>query len=187
MAGVASTVYGLALFELAKEKRKLEELYPQVVMVRELIIENDEILSLFENPKITVSEKKEIVEEVFKGRVDDMITGCLMTAVDKRRYDEIIPLLEYFILAYKQEKHIGILHVTSAYELDADTKKKIENRIISVTDYVSLEADYTVDKSIIGGLVLRIGDRVVDSSIKRSLEDLKSGLLEKSINDVAAD
>ncbi len=187
MAGVASTVYGLALFELAGEKGKLEELYPQVVTVRDSIVQNPEIISLFDNPQVTVSEKKEIVEKIFKGRVDDMITGCIITAVEKRRYDDIIPLLEYYISAYKEEKHIGILHVTSAYELDADTKKKIENRIISVTDYVSLEADYTVDKSIIGGLVLRIGDRVVDSSIKRSLEELKTGLMEKSISNAAAE
>ena len=68
-------------------------------------------------------------------------------------------------------------YVTSATELSDACKKEIEAKLLGTTSYKTMEIHYSVDKSLIGGLVIRIGDRVVDSSIKTKLEDLKRALI----------
>ena len=67
-------------------------------------------------------------------------------------------------------------HVASAVELKSEQKAMIEQRLLETTEYVEFEMEYSVDPSLIGGLVIRIGDRVVDSSIKTQINELHRSL-----------
>ena len=73
------------------------------------------------------------------------------------------------------------MFVTSAVSLSDDQKKKIEANLLKNTKYTSLETTYTVDESLIGGMTVRIGDRVVDSSIKNQLDKMTAGLRKVSL------
>ena len=73
--------------------------------------------------------------------------------------------------------------VASAVELRTEQKEKIREKLLATTKYQSLEITWKVDESLIGGLVIRIGDRVVDSSLKYKLDQLKSQLLKISLED----
>ncbi|MEE1516362.1 MAG: F0F1 ATP synthase subunit delta, partial [Lachnospiraceae bacterium] len=64
----------------------------------------------------------------------------------------------------------------TAVEIGEATKKSIEDKLRATTDYVTFEMNYSVDKSIIGGMIIHIGDRIVDSSIKSKLESMAAGL-----------
>ena len=76
----------------------------------------------------------------------------------------------------KEVKKIGVAHVTTALELTDEQKEQIVKRLLETTAYESFEMTYAVDKSLIGGMVIRIGDRVVDSSIKTKLYELSKDL-----------
>jgi F-type H+-transporting ATPase subunit delta len=78
----------------------------------------------------------------------------------------------YFIDTVKEYRNIGTAYVTSAVELSAAQKKAVEKKLLATTKYVQFEMHYEVDAGLIGGMVIRIGDRVVDSSIKTKLYDL---------------
>ena len=80
----------------------------------------------------------------------------------------------------KEYKRIGVGYVSSAMELDAAEKKEIEAKLLATTSYKTMEMHYTVDPGLIGGLVIRIGDHVVDSSIRTKLEGLKRELFKVS-------
>ena len=67
-------------------------------------------------------------------------------------------------------------HVASAVELKSEQKAMIEQRLLEITEYVEFEMEYSVDPSLIGGLVIRIGDRVVDSCIKTQINELHRSL-----------
>ena len=121
-------------------------------------------------------EKVKVIEDVFAGRVDDDITGFFVLIVKKDRQTELLQILEYFIDKVKDYKKIGVAYVTTAVEIGESTKKSIEDKLKATTDYVAFEMNYSVDKSIIGGMIIRIGDRVVDSSIKSKLESMADGL-----------
>ena len=89
----------------------------------------------------------------------------------------MIPICDYFTDRVKAYKKIGVVKVTSALPLSEDQKKRVEDRLLETTGFVSLEIGYSVDPYLLGGLVIRIGDRVVDSSIKTRLEEIRRDLM----------
>ena len=88
----------------------------------------------------------------------------------------MLSVFEYFIDLVKEEKKIGKAHVTTAIPLGDKQKEKVEQKLLDTTKYNSFEMDYSVDESLMGGMVIRIGDRVVDSSIKTKLYELTRDL-----------
>ena len=84
----------------------------------------------------------------------------------------MLSVFDYFIDLVKEEKKIGRAFVATAVELSADQKAKVEQKLLDTTKYETFEMNYSVDTSLIGGMVIRIGDRVVDSSIKTKLFEL---------------
>ena len=77
----------------------------------------------------------------------------------------------------KEYNHIGTVDVTTAVDLSAQEKEDIEKRLLDTTDYEQIECNYTVDPTLIGGMIIRIGDRVVDSSIKHKIDELSRSLM----------
>ena len=84
--------------------------------------------------------------------------------------------MNYFVDEVKEYRKIGKCTVTVPMELSDEKKKAIENRLLETTEYKSLEISYEIDPSLIGGMQIRIGDRVVDSSVKTRLNDLAHSL-----------
>ena len=89
--------------------------------------------------------------------------------------------MEYFLTEVKKHKGIGVATVTTAVPLRSEQCKKVEQRLLDTTDYKSMEIHYEQDAALIGGMVIRIGDRVVDSSISTKLNELQKDLLKVQI------
>ncbi len=176
MAKLVSKVYGDALFEEAIEKQKLDTVFEEVKGLRLIWKENPELAELLDNPKIVKEEKTGIIQNIFAGRVSDDLMGFLTVIVEKGRQKDIPAICDYFITIVKEYKKIGVAHVVSAIELKEEQKAALVKRLLETTQYVEFEMEYQVDPSIIGGLVIRIGDRVVDSSIKTQIVKLRSSL-----------
>lgn len=177
MAKLVSKTYGDALFELALEQNAVDELSKEVQVVSEALRENEELMKLLEHPKIVKEEKLQIVENIFKGRVSDDLTGFLQLIVNKDRYGEIYAILDVFMDRVREYKRIGVASVTTAVELREEQKQAVTDKLLATTDYESFEMKYAVDAALIGGMVIRIGDRVVDSSIKHKLELMSRDLM----------
>ena len=177
MAKLISKTYGEALFELAVEEQKLDVLFEEAKAVREILRDNADFGRLMTHPKISGEEKVQMTEEVFKGRVSKEMTGFLVIIIEKDRYRDLDAVLTYFIDRVKEKKHIGVAFVTTAVALDEATQTKIVKRLLETTGYETMEMHYSVDPSIIGGMIIRIGDRVIDSSITTKLNELKKQLL----------
>ena len=133
------------------------------------------------HPKVNKEEKLQVVAEVFKGRVSDELLGFLTIIISKDRYQEIDEILAYFLAEVKKYKGIGVATVTTAVPLRDEQCKKIEQKLLDTTDYKSMEMNYELDATLIGGMVIRIGDRVVDSSISTKLNELQKDLLKVQI------
>lgn len=172
MAKLVSKIYGDALFETAMEQGRLDEFFVQAKTVKAILKEHGELFKLMDEPKIDKEEKEKILENIFVGKIVDELTGLLVLLVEKGRFKETGRVLEYFLLRVKEEKKIGLAKVVSAMELTEGQKKKIEKRLLETTMYVSFEVEYEVNPSLIGGLSIQIGDRIVDGSIRTKLEKL---------------
>ena len=172
MAKLVSNTYGDALFELALEENKIDSLQDEVEAVLVALKDNEDLNKLMNHPKITKEEKVALVEDIFKGRVSMELTGLMRMVTEKGHYPEMNSVLEYFLGRVKEHKNIGTAYVTTAMELSEVQKAAVEKRLLETTKYVEFEIHYQVDAAVIGGMVIRIGDRVVDSTIKTKLHDL---------------
>lgn len=175
MAKLAAERYAQALFEMAVSD-KMEELAEEVKLAGEALTANPDFLVLLTHPKITREEKHAVIGQVFSGRFDTRLVGLLRVMVDKGRCAEIPDVFELFLDKVCEHRKIGKASVISATELTAAQKKRIEEKLLSRTEYESFEITYSVDASLIGGMVIRIRDRVVDASIKSKLSRMAGSL-----------
>lgn len=177
MAKLVSKTYAQALFELAVEENKTSSLMEETMGLLEVIRTNVEFGQFMNHPKIQKEDKIEVVKSVFEDRLSKELVGFLVTIVEKDRYTEIENILCEFIAAVKEYNHIGTAYVTTAIALEKNEKQDIESRLLATTKYETIECIYDVDKDLIGGMVIKMGDRVVDSSIRTKLDKLQRELL----------
>ncbi|MCQ2542899.1 MAG: F0F1 ATP synthase subunit delta [Lachnospiraceae bacterium] len=176
MAKLAVTSYGDALFQLAVESSKCSQMLDEVTQLKQILEANPELADLMANPRFSKEEHLQVIENVFKGKLSEELYNFLNILVMKSRYGELDNILEYFISKVKEYQGIGQAHVKTAIELDAEQKKQIKEKLLSTTKYNLIEIEYEVDPSLIGGMVIRIKDRVVDSSVKSKLERMSRDL-----------
>jgi F-type H+-transporting ATPase subunit delta len=176
MAKLVSKTYGDALFETCVEMGSLDQMYEEVKAVLEVLKTDDDLNKFMNHPKVVKEDKIKVVEDSFTGRVSRELVGLMTIVISKGRFAEMTSIFEYFIGLVKEEKKIGMVHVATAIPLGEAQKAAVEKKILDTTEYESLEMDYTVDESLIGGMTVRIGDRVVDSSIKTKLYELSKEL-----------
>ena len=180
MAKLISKTYGDALFEIATEKQdpaRVDSLYEEVRSLKEILAQNPDFSRLMNHPKLPKEEKVKLAEDVFSGRLDEDVLGLLRIVISNDRYAEIDSILDYFIDSVKEYKGIGVAFVTTPAELSEAQKKAVQEKLLATTRYSSMEMNYQTDESLIGGMVIRIGDRVVDSSIRSRLESLRKSLM----------
>lgn len=176
MAKLVSNVYGEALFELAMEQDRLDDYLEESQGIGEILGDNEEFTRMMTHPNITKEEKLQMIETVFKSRISDEMVGLMRIVVEKGHFSHMQDILAYFEERAWEEKKVGTAYVTSAMELSEEQKKQIEDRLLETTSYVSFHMNYEVDADLIGGMVIRIKDRVVDGSVRTKLEDLKREL-----------
>lgn len=177
MAKLISKTYGEALFELAVEEDKTGLFLEEVKGLLEVINDNPEFSRFMNHPKISKEEKISFVETVFGGKIDRQLLGFIVTIVEKDRYSEIEGILNYVVDSIKEYNSIGTAYVTTAISLNEKEVNEVRNRLLETTKYKEVECHFDVDASLIGGMVIKMGDRVVDSSIKTKLEKLQRELL----------
>lgn len=178
MAKLVSRTYGEALFSIAKEEGREISFLEEAETVAKILKQNPEFDRMMLHPGIPKQEKLSVVRQVFGGRASEEMTGFLETVVQKERYADLSDILQYFIGRIKEDQKIGIAHVASAVELSERQKKQVLDRLLETAGYRTMEMHYSVDPELIGGMRIRIGDRVIDSSVRSRLDDLTRQLLQ---------
>ena len=176
MAKLVSKVYGDAYVSVVAEKNNLIEALEEIKSVKNILLENVEIIELLDSPKMDDEEKIDFIKGIFENHISVDSMGFLLTIIEKKRQAELLPILDYVIDCVKELLLIGKATVTTALPLDDSKKERIVDELLKSSHYKSLEAEYVVDESIIGGIVIRIGDRVVDSSVKTRIDKMRKML-----------
>lgn len=176
MAKLVANVYGEALFELAVEQNRMDEYGDEARALLYVLDTNPELTQMMTHPNIDKEEKLNTIENIFKGKASAEIIGLMRMVVEKNHFKDMSGILTYFVRKEMEYKNIGIADVTTPTPLSEDRKKDVEAKLKETTDYVSFEMNYHVDPELIGGMVIRIGDRVVDSSIRTKLNKLSREL-----------
>ena len=177
MAKLVSQVYGEALFSLAAESDRLKQFSEELGAVMETLKEYPQYTAILEHPQLDELEKTEVFDRVFKGKILSELTGFFHILLEKGRFRDLPAIISYFEEKRLEHDKIGVAWVTSAAALSETQQKKIEDRLLATTEFVSMQMHYETDQALIGGLKVRIGDRVVDSSLQSRLNDMKDGLM----------
>ncbi len=177
MAKLISKTYGDALFDVALEDGTMDALTEEVQTLSKVFKENEELSRFISHPKVSKTDKIQMIEHVFKGRFSDTLVGFLVLIIDKGRYQEIFSIMEYYMDRVREHKKIGVVWVTSALTLSKKQQEKIKQSLLATTQYNKLQIQYTVDKTILGGLIIRIKDRVVDNSIRSQIKAMTKAVI----------
>lgn len=174
MAGeVAAKRHAQAVFEIAVEKDELDKWREDLDLMAG-VFGDDELLPLLESPKIKFEDKASVVEKNLVG-VGQMALNLAKLLIQRHRV-RIMPQIEteYGIL---MDRHRGIEHaeVTTAVQMDFSTQLKIKDQLTEITGS-QVELTSKVDPDIIGGFVARVGDKVIDGSVRNRLQNLKQNI-----------
>ncbi len=173
MAKLIARTYGQALFELACENNKTKELFDEAGVIRSVLDSDTDLMRFMKHPGILQEEKQKLIEDSLKGRISDELLGFLVILVQKERFEKADEILAYFEEQVRHLQGTGSATVTSAMELTAQQKESIREKLLSTTGFKEMEIEYVTDASLIGGITVRVGDRVVDGSIKMRLNTLR--------------
>lgn len=173
MKGIQVAVrYARALFEFALERKELEPVYHDVLLLQQVCSDNKEFRLLLKSPIVQTDKKEKIIREVFAGKISALTLGFVLLLIRKRR-DSFIPVIaNEFIEQYQDHSNILPVRVTSAIELTDEIRRRIRE---IMTDYTKATVEITgsVNPDLIGGFILSWKDKQYDVSISHQIERLK--------------
>lgn len=164
--------YAKSLLDLAVELGQLEQAYTDVKTVSEAIKANRELQLLLNSPIISPEKKLSLMTAVFEGRVSDMLLKFVRIITVRNRETLLPEILESFITLYKKHQNILTAEIISAVPLDKVNREKALALIKQMSQQVELSEK--VDPKLIGGFIIRVGDRQIDASVANRLADLKN-------------
>ncbi len=177
MAERVAKTYSRALFEVGLENNNLDVFMEELKVVRDMFREYPDFYEILISPKINTEEKKKIVDEVFKGKATNEINNFMKILLDKRRVKDLYSIVEQFEnLIYE---HKGIVKATAITTvlLGKDEKDSLTKKLESITGK-EVELINEIDKSVLGGVLIKLGDQVIDGTLKGKLNNLQISLKE---------
>ena len=179
MEELVGKVYGEALFKLAVEENKLDVFYKDLENISKTMDSDKEINTILSHPKISTTDKKDLLKNLFGGNVDKDIMNFLNLAVDKKRERDINSIFKHFKEDYNQKMGIieGIIYTTN--ELNKEEINELED-ILSKKYDKKVKLENIIDESVIGGVKLDLSGTIIDNSISGALNDLKKILKEQT-------
>ena len=168
--------YTKALLKIAQENNTIEQTGKELKEITELFAKNPDIEGFFTSPIVKKEDKKEILEKSFKGKIDEKFYNFLNVLTDKNRIF-ILPNIEN-IYHEKLTKAENILEVEaqSVIKLDKNMQNALIDKLTKITGK-KISLTNTINKDIIGGLVLKFDGKVIDGSVKTQLKRLQKQLI----------
>jgi ATP synthase F1 delta subunit len=164
-------VYARSLFEVARDDGILDEIHEQLSIWADALSENRDLQVFFFSPTFTSAEKKEAIRRIIDGG-DERFLNFLELLAERHRLPVSFRIRRVFDELWREENKLLPVEVTTAVEIDAGVVKSIGDRIQERTGQ-RVELTSTVDPDILGGMVLRVGNKVLDASVHGRLERLR--------------
>jgi F-type H+-transporting ATPase subunit delta len=169
--------YAGALMTLAQETNKVEVFADNARSLLTLFQESAEFRSFVLNPLIKAEEKKAVLQQVCGKEIDTYFINFLLLLVDRRRIVFLEGICQEFIALQRKLNNIVLADVTSAQTLTADQEKAIADQVKQMTGANAVELNISTDADLIGGVVIKVGSKVFDASLRGQLRRISMDLL----------
>jgi F-type H+-transporting ATPase subunit delta len=164
-------VYARSLFEVAREREQLDVIRDQLGVFADAVAENRDLQVFFFSPYFSTDEKKQGLHRLIEG-AEETFLNFLEALLERHRMPAIFRIKARYEELWETENRVLPVEVTSAVELDEDVVKSIGDRIGEQTGR-KVELSSHVDPDILGGIVLRVGNFILDASISNRLNQLR--------------
>ncbi|MDR1136228.1 MAG: ATP synthase F1 subunit delta [Clostridiales Family XIII bacterium] len=171
-----AVTYGTALFEAARDIGKVEAIAGELTDLEQIFKDEKAFFDLIRNPGIGAAEKKESINAVFKGRVEEELLNFLFILVDKRRFGQFPGIVKAFHKQMNDNLGISIGAIYSAVPLSDDRLGRFEEETGKLLRK-NVKLENTVDAELLGGVKILIEGKLIDASIRKRLSSLKEQLM----------
>ncbi len=171
--------YARAIFEIAQDEKKLDAYDKDLNKVAEDVFSVPEAVKFFQNPLVPHKAKKDLLTKALKKEVSETVMNFLMLLVDKSRIGIFSAIYEIFTALKNKAQGILIADVTSAFPLTKQQENQLSKKLATLTEK-KIRIRKHEDKSILGGLIVTIGDKRIDGSAAGRLKNLKSSMTVKA-------
>ena len=164
-------VYARSLFEVARDQDKIDEVREQLGELADALDEDRSLMTFFFSPYFSTEEKKDGLHKAIDG-AEPIFLNFLELLLEKHRMPVIYRIRRDYDQLWREENKLLSVQVTSAVELDDEIVKNLGDKIAEQTDR-KIDLTTTVEPDILGGIVLRVGNSILDASIRNRLEQLR--------------
>ncbi len=165
--------YAKSLLKIAIDENSLEDLHKDMVLVNDVCVNNKELTLLLQSPIIKADKKTAIMNEILGGKISTIANSFIAIIISKKREGILGDIAASFIETYKIHKNIKTAQVTSAIPLSAEQKAQVIALLKASNNTADVDLKEIVDPTIIGGMIVKVGDKQIDESIKRKLTNLE--------------
>ena len=172
--------YAAALFGIAQERKELGEMEVQLHKLIGDLAANRELKKVFYHRLIKENDKKAVVKDIFGGRISLVLLNFVNLLIDKKREEYLEEIVIQYVDMANEARNMMDATVTSAIELSVKDLKTLQSRLSEITGK-NIRIRTNVEPSLIGGMIIKVGDRVIDGSITKRLELLKKNLMKTQL------
>lgn len=173
--------YASALMALTNEQKKPDAIADDLMIVLKAIDSSRELRSVLSSPVVQQEKKRAILRDVFKKKVGDLVLGYIDMITAKGREGMLHDIMKQYFLLRDEELGIVRVAVKTSVDFSAKQEKELKKQLEAMTKK-TVDITFSIDKELKGGFVARVGDTVLDGSVKRQLELLKIKLKQGSFN-----
>jgi F-type H+-transporting ATPase subunit delta len=162
--------YAKSLLDLAIEKGQLERVYADMLWLQSVCRSNRDFVNLLKSPVVPGDKKIKILQAVAGDKISSLATSFNTLLIEKNRENNLPEITAAFISQYKNYKNIHTVRLTTATAASDTVKTAIISQVRKTAGIEHIELEEKIDKNLIGGFVLQVGDRLVDASIAYDLK-----------------
>ena len=178
MKGTRAAVrYAKSFIQLTNEKGQMEKVLANVKMLSTLIEESRDFELLLGNPLVKMEQKRTIMNKIVEGKVQAITKDFIDFLISQKRESILKEVLNQFVAQYNEANGIAKVRVTTATKLDEKIKSTLIEKIKAKFNYNKIELEEKIDINLLGGVLLRIGDKQLDGSVRRQLNDIERELV----------
>jgi F-type H+-transporting ATPase subunit delta len=168
--------YAEALLKLSDSKNWIEDSLKGLKSISDLYSTNPDLKAFLNSPEIKSSWKKDALKKILVDKFDKNLINFILFLIDKGRIKNLPTILEEYILLSNKAKNILEIEIITSEQIAIEQIMKIENKYKKLLNTTVIKSKSTVDKSLIGGVKIIIGDKIYDNSIKAQLLRLRTSL-----------
>lgn len=172
MVELVTKSYGDVLFELAKEENITEKVCNELKEISEIAKENKEYMVFLTSPQIEKDEKIKTIDNIFSGKISPICLNFLKVLIKNGRISNLFSISNYFTEKFRDDLGIAYVEAITAVAMDDAQKQKLVANLETKLNK-KVELNNIVNESLIGGMKIQIGEKLIDASVKTRLNDLQ--------------